>query len=234
MTGMADEEEVRTALRLGVSGVLVKPLTPTLLRERLSRLITEVKSVVDRQAAQAANGPRTEATLTRQLFEAESPSVTAMLDTACRLVGEPLRLPMTVRAIEPQMTPTITARWIFGSVHLQGAAGAWELCVHLPFTVALRLGAAANQVSPDQLSAADMRELVLNLALELGTMFRDDGMKNGVRLRVASGRSGEQPAGALFRTLQYGPGMARCLLGLHDQPAGAIQIIAHATAASAI
>jgi len=64
-------------------------------------------------------------------------------------------------------------------------------------------------------------------------MMRDDGMKSGIRLRVASGRSGEQPAGALFRSMQHGPGLSRCLLGAHDQPAGAVQLIAHATAATA-
>jgi CheY-like chemotaxis protein len=234
LTGMADEDEVRTAMRMGVSGVLVKPLTPTLLRERLSRLITEVQALVDRLAAPATgNSTRTEATLMRQLFDSESPTVGAVLSTACKLVGEPLRVPMTVRPVQPQMTPTITARWIFGSVHLHGAQGAYELCVHLPFTVALRLGAATHQTTPDQLSVADVREVVLNLALELGTLLRDDGAKGGIRMRVASGRSGEQPAGALFRTLQHGPGLSRCLLGIHDQPAGAIQLIGHATAATA-
>jgi CheY-like chemotaxis protein len=233
LTGMADENDVRNAMRLGVSGVLVKPLTPTLLRERLSRLITEVQAIVDRQAAPAVNGARAEAALMRQLFEPESPSVGVLLDGACKLVGEPLRVPMTVKTVQPEMTPTITARWIFGSVHLHGPSGTYELCMHLPFTVALRLGAATHQVTPDQLSLADVRDVVLNLALELGTQMRDEGLKSGVRLRVASGRSGEQPAGALFRTLQHGPGMARCLLGVHEQPAGAVQLIAHAAAATA-
>jgi hypothetical protein len=130
------------------------------------------------------------------------------------------------------MMPTITARWLFGSVHLHGAQGGWELCMHLPFTVALRLGSQRHHITPDQLSAADVRDVVLTLALELGSMLRDEGLKNGVRLRVASGRSGEQPAGALFRLLQHGPGLSRCLLSVHDQPAGAIQLIAHAAAAA--
>jgi two-component system, chemotaxis family, chemotaxis protein CheY len=243
LTGMADEDEVRTAMRMGVCGVLVKPLTPTLLRERLSRLFTEVQAALKRQGAGTnggngnairTEGARTEATLMRQLFDSESPSVNGLLDTACKLIGEPLHLSMTVRPVQPQMTPTVTARWIFGSVHLHGAQGSYELCVHLPFTVALRLGSASHQTTPDRLSVADVRDVVLNLALELGTMMRDDGMKSGLRMRVASGRSGEQPAGALFRTLQCGPGMARCLLGVHDQPAGAIQLIAHTAAATAV
>lgn len=237
MTGMADEDEVRTALRLGVSGVLVKPLTPTLLRERLTRLLAEVKALVDSQGPKMTmtNGTttHTEKALLQRLFDSESPSVAALLDSACKLVGEPLRVTMNVKPVQPQMTPTITARWIFGSVHLHGAQGAWELCVHLPFTVALRLGAITHQVTPDQLSNADVRDVVLNLALELGTMLREDGARSGVRLRVASGRSGEQPAGALFRTLQHGPGLSRCILGVQDQPSGAIQLIAHAATATA-
>jgi CheY-like chemotaxis protein len=235
LTGMADEDEVRTALRLGVSGVLVKPLTPTLLRERLARLLAEVQERVESQAPRGsvATGVRAEAMMMQRLFDSESPSVGAVLDTACKLVGKPLNTAMTVKPVEPAMTPTITARWIFGSVHLHGPQGTWELCVHLPFTVALRLGAITHQVTPDQLSSADVRDVVLNLALELGTMLRDDGAKSGVRLRVASGRSGEQPAGALFRSLQHGPGLSRCILGIHDAPSGAIQLIAHTAVATA-
>jgi CheY-like chemotaxis protein len=96
LTGMADEDEVRRAMQLGVSGVLVKPLTPTLLRERLSRLITEVQTTLDcqmpAQISTLASGTRTEASLLRQLFDPESPSVTALLDAACKLVGDPLHL----------------------------------------------------------------------------------------------------------------------------------------------
>jgi CheY-like chemotaxis protein len=244
LTGMADEDEVRTALRLGVSGVLVKPLTPTLLRERLTPLLAEVKALLDSQGPKmtsytngtnGTNGTntRTETALLQRLFDSESPSIGALLDAACKLVGEPLHATMSVKPVQPQMTPTITARWIFGSVHLHGPQSTWELCVHLPFTVALRLGAVTHQVTPDQLSTADVRDVVLNLALELGTMLREDGARSGVRLRVASGRSGEQPAGALFRTLQHGPGLSRCILGVQDQPAGAIQLIAHTAAATA-
>jgi CheY-like chemotaxis protein len=233
LTGMADEEDVKTALRHGVSAVLLKPLTPTLLRERLTPLITQVQASLDRQGLPiVGSATRNEATVMRQLFEPESPSINLLLHNACRLVGEPLNLTMTAATVEPQLLPSITARWIFGSVHLHGAQGGWELCMHLPVTVALRLGSQRHRVTPDQLSGADVRDVVLNLALELGSMLRDEGLKNGLRLRVASGRSGEQPAGALFRMLQHGPGMSRCLLGVHDQPAGAIQLIAHATVAA--
>jgi hypothetical protein len=220
-------------MRLGVAGVLVKPLTPTLLRERLSGPIADVQAAVERHLSALGTGPRSEASLLRQLLDPDSPSVGSLLTTACRLVGDPLDAPMTVRTVHPQMTPTITSRWIFGSIHLHGVNGVWELCVHLPLTVALRLGSQVHQVTPDQLSSADLRDVVLNLALELGTRLREDGLKHGIRLRIASGRSGEQPAGALFRSLQHGPGMSRCLLGAQDdQPTGAIQLIAHATAAA--
>jgi len=233
LTGMADEADVKDALRHGVSAVLLKPLTPSLLRERLTRLITQVQASLERLApAIVGSATRTEASLMRQLFEPESASVEMLLHNACKLIGEALNLTMTATTVHPQMMPTITARWVFGSVHLHGAQGSWEVCMHLPFTVALRVGSQRHQVTADQLTVADVRDLVLNLALELGSMLRDEGLKNGVRLRVASGRSGEQPAGALFRSLQHGPGLARCLLSVHDQPAGAIQLIAHATAAA--
>jgi two-component system chemotaxis response regulator CheY len=352
LTGMADEKHVTHAMRLGVTNFLVKPLTPSTLRERVSRALADMQVPTDRDNAArldltpnhrvilldaepefhasfrdavtlcrieateseaaalvrcevhegSAAGPLAalfigatvesatgsaerlafiervhhathpqripivalvpsadledtrksglydaavtrsfdsgalmrsltpllnESSLARLLFDPASPSVIAILQAACKLLGESLNQSITVRTQEQLIASAGTSRWIFSSVHLQSAHGTWELCVHLPFTVALRVGAASHQLDPDQLSTAEVRDVVLNLALQLGTQLRDESFKSGVQFRLASGRTGELPTGALFRALERSTGMARGLFGRQEQPAGAIQLIPH-------
>jgi hypothetical protein len=164
----------------------------------------------------------------RLLFEARSPQVAALLEVACKQFSEALRQTVSVED-DGHPGASGSARWLFGSVTLQCPDSAWELRLHLPFIVALRLAADARRVHTDDLSESQVIGVAGELTTRLGEQLREDARQHGLQSTLSAVRMGTLPSAGATTTPARSSGLTRRLLDANADPVAVVQLHARAS-----